>query len=199
MYFLPFTQSTEYRRLEEGTLYPQAIQLNVSGPAERFEMPLRNALASLNPNLLPIEPRSYSEQVAMQFNRERLAARLTVIFSLLSLLFTSPDLYGVTAYNVTRRTNEIGVRMALGADRTNVVCMILKGVLTNVGIGLFIGIPIAIAAERALASRLYQIAPFEPLSVGGAVAALLSFAALAGVIPALRAASIAPVTALRNE
>ncbi|QOY88684.1 ABC transporter permease [Paludibaculum fermentans] len=204
MYFLPFTQSTDYRqedyrRLEEGTLYPQAIQLNVSGPPERFEMPLRNALASLNPNLLPIEPRSYSEQVAMQFNRERLAARLTVIFSLLSLLLASLGLYGVTAYNVTRRTNEIGVRMALGADRTNVVCMILKGALTNVGIGLLIGIPIAIAAGRALASRLYQIAPFDPLSVGGAVATLLFFAALAGVIPALRAASIAPVTALRNE
>jgi ABC-type lipoprotein release transport system permease subunit len=204
MYFLPFSQITTYvpdgyRRLEEGTLHPQAIQLKVSGPPESFEPLLRNALARLNPNLLPVEPRSYSEQVAVQFNRERLTARLTVIFSLLSLLLASIGIYGVTAYNVTRRTSEIGVRMALGADRTSVVRMIFKGALINVGIGLLIGAPIAVFAGRALASKLYQIAPFDPISVGGAIATLLFVAALAGVIPALRAASIAPVTALRNE
>ena len=122
-----------------------------------------------------------------------------MIFSLLSVLLASIGLYGVTAYNVTRRTSEIGIRMALGADRAGVLRMILKGALVNVGIGLLIGAPIAIFAGRALASKLYQIAPFDPLSVGGAIAALLFFATLAGVIPALHAASIAPIAALRNE
>lgn len=137
--------------------------------------------------------------MAVQFNRERLAARLNFIFSLLSLLLASIGLYGVTANNVTRGTSEIGKRMGLGADRTSVVRMVYEGALVNVGIGLLAGTPIAIFAGRELASKLYQIAPFDPLPVGGAIVALLLFASLAGVIPALRAASIAPVVALRNE
>ena len=108
-------------------------------------------------------------------------------------------LYGVTAYNVTRRTNEIGVRMALGADRGNVVSMILRGIFAQIGLGLGIGIPLAIVCGRYLAHQLYGVGRFDPLVLGGAAAALCACALIAGLLPAHRAASIEPSEALRAE
>ena len=204
MFFLPFTQTTEYappgdQRLETGTLYAQSIQLRVAGAPESYENALRQVLASINPDLSLDSVKSYSEQVAVQFNQQRLIARLTGLFSLLALVLASVGLYGVTAYNVTRRTSEIGIRMALGANRRNVVSMVLGGAFSQVGIGLSIGIPLTLLCGRALAHQLYGVNRFDPIVLGGAVLALSICALVAGLVPARRAASVEPMEALRIE
>jgi predicted permease len=204
MFFVPFAQTTQYQpsgyqRLETGTLYAQSIQLRVAGAPESYENSLRQVLAGINPNLSLDDVKSYSEQVAVQFNQQRLIARLTGLFSLLALLLASIGLYGVTAYNVTRRTGEIGIRMALGANHGNVVSMVLGGAFSQVGMGLCIGIPLALLSGRALAHQLYGISRFDPLVLGGAVLVLCICALVAGLVPARRAASIEPMEALRIE
>ncbi len=204
IFFLPFTQTTQYGpngddRLAMGTLYAQSIQLSVVGAPESYENAFRSALASIDPNLSPIHIKSYSEQVAVQFNQERLIARLTGLFSLLALLLASVGLYGVTAYNVTRRTSEIGIRMALGANRGNVVSMVLRGAFLQVGVGLCIGIPLAILCGRYLAHQLYGVGQFDPLVLVGAAVVLSLCTLAAGLPPARRAASIEPIEALRIE
>ena len=122
-----------------------------------------------------------------------------VLFGALGLVLAAVGLYGVTAYGVEQRTSEIGVRMALGADRGSVVAMVLRGAFRQVGIGLALGIPAAIGAGYLIASRLFGVTPWDPLMLAGA-ALLLGLATLiAAVIPARRAASVDPVQALRSE
>ena len=204
MFFVPLTQVTHYepsgyQRLETGTLYAQSIQLSV--PALRKAMKSRCAmcLTSINPNLSLVDMKSYTEQVAVQFNQQRLIARLTGLFSMLALVLASVGLYGVTAYNVTRRTGEIGIRMALGANRANVVRLVLGSAFSQVGIGLLIGIPLAILCGRALAHQLYEVGRLNVFVIGSAVLALSVCALIAALVPARRAASIQPVEALRSE
>jgi macrolide transport system ATP-binding/permease protein len=156
-------------------------------------------LASIDPNLSIIDMRSFGEQVTRRFNQERLIARLTELFSLLALLLASIGLYGVTAYNIARRTSEIGVRMALGADRGDVIAMVLRGAFSQIGIGLIFGIPLAVIAGHLMANKLYGVAGSNPVVLAGAVVALAVCALIAGFVPARRAASIEPVQALRVE
>jgi ABC-type antimicrobial peptide transport system permease subunit len=120
-------------------------------------------------------------------------------FGLLALVLASVGLYGVTAYSVARRTNEIGVRMALGADRNSVVAMVLRGAFSQVSLGLAIGIPAGLAAGRVLASQLYQVKSYDPFVLGIATVSLASCAFLAGFLPARRAAKVDPMVALRYE
>jgi predicted permease len=202
--FLPFTQTTQYKpagyqRLETATLYAQSIQLSVVGTPEQHEKAFLNALASIDPNLSVVNVTSYIEQVAIQFNRERLIARLTGLFSLLALALASVGLYGVTAYNVARRTNEIGTRMALGADRCDIVIMVMRSALSQVAIGLCIGLALAMVIGRYLAHQLYEVGRFDPLVLGGATVVLCACTLIAGLFPARRAASIEPMEALRFE
>lgn len=204
MFFLPFSQTNHYEvagynRLETARLYAQSIQLSVDGPPESYATPLRNALASINPNLSPISVKSYTEHVSVQYNQQRLIARLTALFSLLALLLASVGLYGVTAYTVTRRTGEIGIRMALGAARGSVVRMVLRGAVFQVFIGISIGVPLAIVCGRYLSHHLYGVGRFDPLVLGGATTVLVVCAIVAAILPARRAASIEPVQALRTE
>lgn len=204
VYFLPFSQTikfvpTGYQRFEASTLYAHSIQLNVAGAPEAYESVLRNTLAAINADLILSSVRTYTEQVAEQFNQQRLIARLTGIFSLLALLLASVGLYGVTSYNVTRRTGEIGVRMALGASRGNVVGMVLRNAFTQIAIGLSIGVPLAVACDFYLAHQLYGVSRFNPIALGSAIFVLTLCALIAGIVPARRAASIEPMEALRIE
>jgi predicted permease len=203
-FFLPLTQTIHYGlsgydRLETSMRYANSIQLSVAGDPESFERPLIRALAGINQSLSVQSLRSYREQVAVQFNQQRLIASLLTVFSLLALLLASVGLYGVTAYNVARRTSEIGLRMALGASRPAVLKLILQGALLQVGLGLCIGVPLSLLAGHLLASQLYGIGRFDPFVVGGASATLLLCALLAGILPARRAASTDPTVALRSE
>ena len=160
---------------------------------------MRRTLADIDPNLTVENLYSLDYQVSDNFNQERLIARLTMLFGLLALVLASVGLYGITSYAVARRTSEIGLRMALGADRSNVVRMVLRGAFVQVGIGLALGIPIALAGGRFMADQLYGVRAYDPLSIAIAVVVLSSAAALAGFIPARRAASIEPMEALRTE
>lgn len=204
MFFLPFTQTTDYepagyRNLETRTLYAQSIQVHVIGAPEGYTHLLRKALSSIDPNILVVKIASYREQVAVQYNQERLIARLTSLFSVLALLLASVGLYGVSAYTVATRSGEIGIRMALGASRGHVVNMVLRGTLLQVFAGLCIGVPSAILCGRYLASQLYGVGRFDPLVLCGAALLLLGCAFFAGLLPARRASSIRPSDALRLE
>jgi predicted permease len=204
MFFRAFFQTTHfdeptYQRSEVESEYIAPIELHVIGAAERVAPQVRQTLGSIDPNLSIVEMRSLSEQVSRQFNEERLTARLTELFSLLALLLASIGLYGVTAYNIARRTGEIGIRMALGADRGDVLKMVLRGAFVQIGLGLLIGVPLALATGRILASKLFRVPAFNLLILTAAILTLTLCALIAGFLPAHRAASIDPVEALRME
>jgi predicted permease len=204
MFFLPFSQTTAYapsgyQRLESGTLYAQLIEMKVSGDPASYQDTLRKVLAEIDPKLALIEVETYRDQVALQFNQERLIARLTSLFGVLALVLASVGLYGVTAYNVARRTGEIGIRMALGADRGNVTRMVLESAMAQAGFGLCIGIPIAMFCGRLLQHQLYEVNRFDPVVLSAATLLLALCAMVAAIVPARRAASVDPNRALRTE
>jgi len=176
-----------------------AIELHVAGKPENLEPAVRKAIAGVDPNLTVLNIMSFGEQVARHFNQERLIARLTELFGALALVLACVGLYGVTAYAVARRTNEIGIRMALGADRSNVLGLVLRGTLSQIGLGLAIGIPAALAGGRVLASQLYGVNSYDPVILGLAAALLAACAILAASLPARSAARVDPVVALRFE
>jgi ABC-type antimicrobial peptide transport system permease subunit len=142
---------------------------------------------------------TFDQQIADGFTEERLVARLTMLFGGLALLLAAIGLYGVTAYTVVRRTQEIGIRMALGADRGGVVAMIMCGAIAQASIGLAIGVPVALLCVRLVKSQLYGVTKVDAGLLLGALAVLGAAAAVAGLIPAKRAASIEPMEALRTE
>jgi macrolide transport system ATP-binding/permease protein len=142
---------------------------------------------------------TFQQQIDDRFTEEKLIARLTSLFGLLALLLAAIGLYGVTAYTVVRRTPEIGIRMALGAARGRVIGMVMRGAMLQAGLGLAIGIPVAIFCVRYVKSQLYEITSVNPQVMVGAVLVLSAAAAVAGLLPARRAASIDPVQALRIE
>jgi ABC-type antimicrobial peptide transport system permease subunit len=139
------------------------------------------------------------EQVELTFDQERAVASLAGLFGTVALLLAAVGLYGVTAYTVAQRTNEIGIRMALGADRAKVVRYVLRGAFMRVVVGLALGIPLAIVAGRLISSQLYDVSFWDPLALGMAAGALALSALVAALIPARFAASISPMTALRTE
>jgi predicted permease len=205
MYFRPMTQlnTTIKERsaitAETRSLFPNSMTIRFAGDAAGLESLVRRTLSSINPNLTILDFKSLDYQVAGNFNQERLITRLTALFGLLALVLASVGLYGITAYSVARRTSEIGLRMALGANRGNVVALVLRGASWQVGLGLAIGIPVALLAGRLMASQLYGVRTYDPFTLAAAVLILSAFAAIAGFIPARRAASIEPMNALRTE
>ncbi len=204
MFFLPYFQSVDfqqpnYQRMQAQSEYVRMIEIEFSGPQSEIASQAREVLASIDPNLAIIDMMSFGEQVTRMFNQERLIARLTELFSLLALALASIGLYGVTAYNIARRTSEIGIRMALGANRGNVIGMVLRGAFWQIGVGLAIGVPLAIIAGHLMSAKLYGVAGSSVVVLVVAVGALAACALVAGFVPARRAASIEPVRALRVE
>ncbi|HXW90071.1 MAG TPA: ABC transporter permease [Terriglobales bacterium] len=202
MVFLPFFQSVDKQKPELDEIrsnYIQSIVLRLRDGAQNVAPLVRQALAEIDPNLPVTAVQTLQEQVDRNFNQERLTARLTVLFGILAVALASLGLYGVTSYSVSRRTNEIGVRMAIGADRISVVAMVLRSAWRQIGLGLVIGVPTALAAGRLLASRLYNLATYDPLVLCLAVLVLSVCGSVAGFIPARRAAKVDPMVALRSE
>jgi ABC-type antimicrobial peptide transport system permease subunit len=176
-----------------------AIELHTSGFVPGLEAQVRHAIAQVNPNLTVIDFQTFDEQVQSNFNQPGMIVQLTSLFGLLALALASIGLYGVTAYSVERRTSEIGIRMALGADRSAVLRLVLRGAFLQVVIGLAIGIPATILGGRAMANFLYGIKPYDPLVLVVTTIVLLSAAFVAAVLPARRAANTEPMHALRTE
>ena len=139
------------------------------------------------------------EEVDRNLDQRRTVTQMTGLFGILALILAAVGLYGVTAYAVERRTGEIGVRMALGADRGDVIRLVLRGAFLQILIGLAIGIPVAIGCSLLIAAQLYEVKGWDPLVLGVAIVTLAACAFFASIIPARRAASIDPVQALRIE
>jgi len=204
MFYVPLAQTVDYqnplmKRLEFQSHHVGGLLLVTSTPPGVLEPQLKRALASVDPDLTVRSVRTLEEQVDRSFDQERAVASLAGLFGIVALVLAAIGLYGVTAYKVAQRTNEIGLRMALGADRRNVIGMVLQGAFRRVVIGLLLGLPLAVGAGRLLAAQLYGVSSWDPLALGIAALSLALCAACAAIIPAIRAASIPPMTALRAE
>ncbi|HLN03009.1 MAG TPA: ABC transporter permease [Bryobacteraceae bacterium] len=172
--------------------------LRTNGPASSLIAPVKKTFESINKNIY-LEFTTLATQVNESLNRERLLATLSGFFGALALLLAAIGLYGVMSYTVARRRNEIGIRMALGAEQKTIQWMVLREVLFLVGAGLLIGFAAATAATRLLTSMLYGLTPTDPTTLAFAGITLLTVAALAGYLPARRAAKLDPMTTLREE
>jgi ABC-type antimicrobial peptide transport system permease subunit len=159
----------------------------------------RRTLAGINPNLAVVKFQTFREQIGDRFSEEKMISRLTMLFGGLALLLATIGLYGVTSYTVAGRTSEIGIRMALGAERSSVVAMILRGASVQTVLGLAIGVPVALLCVRFVKTQLYEITHVDVTVMAAAIVMLAAAACLAGLIPARRAASIDPAQALRME
>jgi ABC-type antimicrobial peptide transport system permease subunit len=202
MYFVPMMQRYPGDKdpIENDTsLYAGAIVLQTEWPMNDMEKLARTTLASINPNLSIVKFQTFDQQIAGGFTEERMVARLTMLFGALALLLATIGLYGVTAYAVERRTPEIGIRMALGAERGSVIGMVLRGAMIQTALGLSIGIPVALLSVRFVKAQLYEITGANGSVMAAATLTLAVAACVAAIIPAWRAASIDPVLALRSE
>jgi predicted permease len=199
-FFMPFLQLPKDPKLSffVGAAYIGDIELHVAGRPQNIEQTVRRTLANINPNLTILDMLSLSEQLDLNFNQDKLIARLTELFGLLALALACVGLYGVMSYSVAQRTSEIGIRMALGADQPKIVWLVLSSALIQLGVGIAVGIPIALAGGRVLSTELYGVKSYNPVILALAAAVLTACALLAGLIPARRAASVDPVQALRT-
>jgi ABC-type antimicrobial peptide transport system permease subunit len=203
-FFLPEAQYDVFSKLEwtqgdTSSHYMQNIVIVTKPGASLPVAQVRRAMASIDPNLPIISMSTLREQVAGQFRQQRLIARLTSFFGGLSLVLASIGLYGVTAYNAGCRTSEIGLRMALGADRGQVIALVLRGAFALIVFGLLLGLPLTFAAGRFLGNQLYGMNPYNPVVTLVAVVTLGSSALAASLIPAFRASLISPLEALHAE
>lgn len=210
MYFLPEAQSTHFDRAatearEVWSHYLYDIVIWAPGkPAAPAGPPglaaqVKRTLANIDPDLVLYRVRPYASVIHDDFAQEEMVASLTWLFSAVGLVLAAVGLYGVTAYGVERRTNEIGLRMALGADHRSVVGLVLRGAFLQVAIGLALGIPAATAAGELIAGRLFGVRPWDPLILCGAALTLGIAALTAAGIAARRAAGVDPMRALHSE
>jgi predicted permease len=204
MFYVPLAQNVEYNddlmpRIELQSHFIRGIMLVTVAPPGVLEPLVTKVLSEVDPNLTITSVRTMQRQVDLQFDQERSVAGLAGLFGIVALLLAAVGLYGVTAYTVAQRTNEIGIRMALGADRVNVVTLILGGAFSRVAAGLILGLPLAVGAGRLLAAQLYGVSFWDPLALAVAAGSLATCALVAALIPAGRAASVSPMRALRTD
>ena len=204
MYWVPEAQSVDYDDPayisgETWSHYLYNIVIWAPGNPPGMEDRVRKALASLDPNLVLYGVDPYTKVVSADFQQQEMIATLTTLFGVLGLVLAAVGLYGVMAYTVQQRTGEIGVRMALGADRMRVLKMVLRSAFSQIGIGMAIGIPAAVGAGKLMSDQLFGVKPWNPIMLALATLMLVLAALLASVIPARRAAGVEPMVALRNE
>jgi macrolide transport system ATP-binding/permease protein len=203
MYFVPLLQRPPSRKSPietDESLYAAALVIQTDRPMANMQSLARQPLAAINPNLTVVKFQTFDEQIADRFTQDRMISQLMTLFSALALMLATLGLYGVTAYTVARRTSEIGIRMALGANRISVVSMIMRGAMLQTAIGLVaIGIPVAWFCVRYIQSQLYETKGIDFTVLTIATLTLTAAAAAAGFIPARRAASTNPSQALRTE
>jgi putative ABC transport system permease protein len=156
-------------------------------------------LLSMERNLLFLDNQTMDAQIAATLYPMRVGASLLAGAGAVAMLLAAIGLYGVIAYSVARRTREIGIRMALGSARAGVLGLIMRQGLTVAAVGLMVGSAMAIAVVRVLSEILYGISAADPVAWGGACGVLLSTAAVANIVPAIRAARVEPNVALRSE
>jgi len=204
MFYVPLAQTVNYqhellKKIELRSHFMGGLMLVTDIPTGQVEALLTRKLADLDPNLTFNSVRTMTQQVELSFDQERAVASLAGVFGIVALLLAAVGLYGVTAYTVAQKTNEIGIRMALGADRIRVMQMVLRGAFARVLVGLLLGLPLAVGAGKLLSAQLYGVKWWDPLALGVAAGALALCSFIAAMVPANRAAGIAPMKALRIE
>ena len=204
MFFVSFAQTVKYanplmQRGETASHYAGGILLVTTTPPGALEPQVGRALAAVDPNLAVINIRTLREQVERSFDQQRAVASLAGLFGTIALILAAIGLYGVTAFSVARRTSEIGLRIALGADRGRVLGLVLGGVFCRVGAGLLLGLPLAVGAGYLVSAQLYGVSFWDPAALSVAASALAFAAFVAAIVPASRAAVLAPMKALRIE
>ena len=185
--------------LANSNLGGMTVYLRTTLEPEQIMGAVRRKVQNLDPNVPVYAMRTTQEQIDLSLRTERLVASLSAVFGLLATLLAVIGLYGVMAYTVARRTREIGIRMALGAEQGNVVWMVMKEVLLLVGAGIVVGVPLAIGLSSLIKSQLFGMAPHDPITLTAATLGLAAVACLAGFIPAVRASRVDPTLALRYE
>ncbi len=187
-YYPVFQDATYLHSLEVRTNIDPAgiVPLVRQAVAEAKELPI-------------LEVRTLTDQIERSLRSDKRISQLTSFFGLLALLLACIGLYGVMAYGVAQRTNEIGIRTALGANPVQVLWMVLKDGLLLVGLGILVGIPAALASTRLASSLLFGLGVMDPVAMSGAILFLLLVAIVAGLLPARRASNLSPTSALRYE
>ncbi len=204
MFYVPLAQSVNYpdelmKKIELNSHFIGGMLLVTNLTPGALEAQLTRMLADLDPNLTINSIRTMQQQIELSFDQQRAVASLAGLFGIVALVLAAIGLYGVTAYSVAQRTNEIGIRMALGADRPKVLRLVLGGAFKRVLIGLILGLPLAVGAGRLLSAQLYGVTSWDPFALSVAAGALAICSFFAAIIPANRAASISPMNALRIE
>jgi ABC-type antimicrobial peptide transport system permease subunit len=188
--YYPYTQHVQYL---------SGFEVRYTGKPELIISQVRSAIGQVDHSLPVAYQGSMVEQVNRSMAGQSLIARLSTFFGLLAAFLACIGIYGLMSYAVTRRTNEIGIRMALGAESSGVLWMVMRESLTLVGAGVAIGIPAALAAARLVSSVLYGLKATDPITITVSVLLMIAVAALAGYLPARRAAKVDPMVALRYE
>jgi len=212
MFFTPMAQATNFdaivapetlqeqaKKNEQFKHFASNLIVRYEGDPATAAAEVRRALLLINPDIVIRRLTTYDDQVSNYFTRQKMVVQLTTIFGILALILASLGLYGVTAYGVAQRIPEIGLRMALGADRASVVRLILRGAAQQITIGLLLGVPFALIAGHFLQSQLYEVKGYSISPLLVACAALALSALIASALPARRASSIEPMQALRTD
>jgi predicted permease len=192
MFYVPYGQDV-------GHLRSMCLTVRTSGSPSSVATQIREQLQSIDPNLPVLKIDTIEQQLDSQLVQDRLISAIAGFFGVVAVLLTCLGLYGVMSYMVARRTNEIGIRMAIGATRGRVLTMVLQESLALVVGGILIGLPATIAAARLIANRLFGVGASDPATIGSAVLLIIVVAALAGLLPARRASKVDPMVALRYE
>lgn len=192
MFYIPYRQDMSH-------LFEMCIAVRTARNVPGLIARIRQELRTFDRNVPVLKIDSIEEQIDESLVRERIVATLSSLFGVLAIVLACLGLYGVVSYTATRRTQEIGIRLALGATRTGVRAMVLKETLLLAVAGIAIGVPAALAASRLIASRLFGVSTADPLTIATAGLLMIAMAALAGFVPAHRASKLDPMIALRYE
>jgi len=211
MQIIGIARDVKFRNLDEPAqtldyvFYPQRPQylsnlvVRYTGDSTAISAAVQSTIHSIDPNLPITNITSLDEQVSGSIARQRLVAQLSTFFGLLAVFLSCIGIYGLMSYMVSRRTNEIGIRMALGAERSNVHWLIMREMLLLVAIGVAIGVPVTLAGSRLISNMLFGVPATDSISLISSVAVLLAVGLLAGYLPARRASQVDPMLALRYE
>ena len=204
MFFVPLAQRVDYktdytRMVDTLSHFIQGIMLVTDSAPGDLEPVLRRTLAEADPNLTITYVRTMEQLIDLSLGRERAVASLAGLFGIVALVLAAVGVYGVMAYMVVQQTNEIGIRMALGADRAKVIQLVLRQAFKRVAVGLVLGLPLTVGAARFIAAQLYGVSFWDPFALTIAAGSLAVCAFFAAIIPAGRAAAISPMSALRTE
>ncbi|HJZ79478.1 MAG TPA: ABC transporter permease [Pyrinomonadaceae bacterium] len=193
---------TAYRpilQVQDSDAYSSTVEIRTTGDAASLAPMARAAVKQVDPKLPVFGVTTLRGQLSDALRQEKLVAELVSFFGFLALLLASIGLYGVMANGVVRRTNEIGIRMALGAERRGILWMIMRETILLVLIGIALGVPVALGAARLVASQLHDLSPADPFTLVVAALVLMGVASIAGFLPARKASKVNPLKALRYE